>query len=483
MKRQITAAILLLLFPVYVSASTFGPQTGWTVRTSGNNTNGGAFDPGVVAPGTDGTLTSAVAYTDIVVGGTTTQITSVLHPFSSTSPGNFINITSGAGCTTGWFEIVSVSGSTATLNSSAGTGASVCSGNYGGSLLTIQQAYTNIVTNNGETVWCSGSYTITSGTTFTSNVAVATIGFTSAKGDGGNCTITTATNSVNIFTDQGGVPYFFQNLILSNTAGTPLAAFSCQGNGEAVTMDHVKMTGFKIAADGATGGPCRVLNLHTVDISGSTVTAVSNTGITLIDGASNIHGNTSTGSAGTIYQGGSVSSLTMIDSLCTGNTGECIEMSGNAGSLFVKNNTFYNNTGDCIDFQTGSNTVTIENNIFDTCGGFGIDAANSGQLVWMIANNAGRNNTSGNYSTFALSGGQIAQVTNVGWISPSVSPFTNASGGNFALNSTAGGGAACKAAGIPGAFPGGLTTGYIDVGAAQSQASAGGATGPYGYVQ
>jgi hypothetical protein len=47
-------------------------------------------------------------------------------------------------------------------------------------------------------------------------------------------------------------------------------------------------------------------------------------------------------------------------------------------------------------------------------------------------------------------------------------PFTNSAGGDFSLNSTAGGGAACKGVGWPGIFPGGTTTGNIDVGAVQS---------------
>jgi hypothetical protein len=50
-------------------------------------------------------------------------------------------------------------------------------------------------------------------------------------------------------------------------------------------------------------------------------------------------------------------------------------------------------------------------------------------------------------------------------------PFVNAAGGNFALNNTVGAGADCRAAGIPGAFPGGTTTGYLDIGAVQHRDS------------
>jgi len=54
---------------------------------------------------------------------------------------------------------------------------------------------------------------------------------------------------------------------------------------------------------------------------------------------------------------------------------------------------------------------------------------------------------------------------------------------NFALNATAGGGLACTAAGSVGAFPGGTTTGYLDIGAVQSSNTSGSTGGGnYGYT-
>jgi hypothetical protein len=52
-------------------------------------------------------------------------------------------------------------------------------------------------------------------------------------------------------------------------------------------------------------------------------------------------------------------------------------------------------------------------------------------------------------------------------------PFASASGGDYSLNGTAGGGAAVKGAGYPGAFPGIATTGHLDGGAAQSPGGGG----------
>jgi hypothetical protein len=73
------------------------------------------------------------------------------------------------------------------------------------------------------------------------------------------------------------------------------------------------------------------------------------------------------------------------------------------------------------------------------------------------------NNTSGaTNGTFFIASGNFTG---------SASFFVDAPNGNFALNTTSGGGASARAAGIPGVFPGGLTTGYLDVGAAQHRDS------------
>lgn len=55
-------------------------------------------------------------------------------------------------------------------------------------------------------------------------------------------------------------------------------------------------------------------------------------------------------------------------------------------------------------------------------------------------------------------------------------PFTNAAGGVFSLDNTAGEGAACRTAGFPGAMLDGLNTGYRDIGALQHEDAGGGAS-------
>lgn len=52
-------------------------------------------------------------------------------------------------------------------------------------------------------------------------------------------------------------------------------------------------------------------------------------------------------------------------------------------------------------------------------------------------------------------------------------PFVNAAGGNFALNATAGAGAACRNAGFPGTLRDGVNVGYSDIGALRHQDAGG----------
>src|SRR4051794_13294314 len=100
------------------------PSTGvWEIRVTGASTNGAMFDPSVTAAGTDYSQQDAaqVTYTDLVIGATTTQLTSAANPFTSAYVGNTINVTGGTGFTVGRYNIRSVAGSTATMDRAVGT--------------------------------------------------------------------------------------------------------------------------------------------------------------------------------------------------------------------------------------------------------------------------------------------------------------------------------------------------------------------------
>ncbi len=126
---------------------------------------------------------------------------------------------------------------------------------------------------------------------------------------------------------------------------------------------------------------------------------------------------------------------------------------GSGQASIVENCVFHDGGGDGIevDFNTYVQSDHIfRNNIFTENAGYGINIDAAGVdaegVPGMFDYNAFRNNTSGNYNN-ATGGANDVTLT--------ADPYTNASSGDFSLNDTAGGGAACRGAGFPGAMPDG----------------------------
>lgn len=123
----------------------------------------------------------------------------------------------------------------------------------------------------------------------------------------------------------------------------------------------------------------------------------------------------------------------------------------------------------CVAYNTSSHGFTESthivyiNCIASNCGGAGFNlAAVSPSFTNPFLGCAGFSNTGGNVST--TNNFFSDKVVALG-----SSPF-NAAGTDFGLNNIANGGALCRAAGIPGAFPGlSATIGYQDIGAVQHQ--------------
>jgi hypothetical protein len=139
----------------------------WEVRTTGAATNGGAFNPLNAVPGTDRSQQDAAqfTYTDLVISGST--FTSAAFPFSSAERANVINITGGTGFTTGRYEILSVSGVTATLDRSPGTnGSTGGAGKLGGAVTDLATVGAAVVPGNTVYIKTSGGYSISTGLTF-----------------------------------------------------------------------------------------------------------------------------------------------------------------------------------------------------------------------------------------------------------------------------------------------------------------------------
>lgn len=481
--RKLIAIALLCAAPAFATA--FGAATAWDVRTTGSDTNGGGFDSSVVSPGTDQSQGSATAFTNLVCA--TTTCTSVTLSFSSTSPGNFVYVTGGTGCNTGPFEILSQSSGTATFNASLGTG--TCSGNAYGSLATVCSAYSSghctagayayAVT--GNTVWVKNGtnttsigYTNTNAATNTFSVTVE--GYGSTHGDFGTRPVfTTSTGSLNIF--SASAPLTLINIIISNTtSGTP---FSCIGDsaGGAITLNLYLV---KCDMTGTTGGAgiFQQGNQHgfvwgTIQSSEFACNSTGE-GIEDLGNSSNlarliVKWSYFHGCAAAIWDGNSGSNIawSIQNSTFSGNGRDLYQQTSDGISVELVGNNFYNSTNQHVYINaSGIAYMLATNNIFYG-GTYGIFTSSTPVLA------VSQTNAYGNLSTANYSG-WIAGI-NSSDIALSASPFTNPSSANFALNSTSGGGAALKAAGFPGVSPFG--TGYLDVGALQSQAATGGGAG------
>lgn len=144
----------------------------------------------------------------------------------------------------------------------------------------------------------------------------------------------------------------------------------------------------------------------------------------------------------------------------TGSSSDGFNIAGT--SCYVNNNTAYGNGRDGFRITPGSGPQILADNLATgSIAGWGINQGSAGEQL-ILRNNA----TFGNF----LGGINTANIVypGSGNITLTADPFTNAAGGDFSLNATAGGGASCRAAGIPGAFPGlSATVGWLDIGAVQ----------------
>lgn len=126
----------------------------------------------------------------------------------------------------------------------------------------------------------------------------------------------------------------------------------------------------------------------------------------------------------------------------------------------------YGSTGDGFATDGTYDLVKLENCISVSSGGYGYDYSINGGKDLLMINCAGYNNTSGNINASSV-------LRSFGFVTLTANPFTNAAGNDFSLNTTAGGGAACRASGVPGVFNGLSTTGYLDIGSVQHQDTGG----------
>lgn len=430
--------------------------TVFEVRTTGSDSNGGGFVAG--ASGTDYSQQDSAQYsgTNLVIDGTTnTKVTSATHNFVATDVGNLIQITAGTGFTTGFYQIVSVASNAATLDRSAGTlGSTGGTFAVGGALVSIGKASSGAVT--GCTIYLkAGTYSITSAST---NVA-------------GGC-MSPAASSVKVVgysATRGDAPTGSSRPVLQASGITSFTIYTANSSGsiENVILDGNSLT----SGRGMSGGGGRAYNCKAVNCKNNGF----NSGVYVFCEASGCSGSNTAGFASCTtmrcYSHDHVSSCNGFDggmntfSIAYNCNGSGFS-DGAAGSMSAANCSSYGNAGDGFKLSAGAgnSACVISNCIAYGNTGFGVrgPSSDSGRSVYSVFVGS---NTAGAVTGTYNGSGQVTLTAD---------PFTNAAGGDFSLNNTAGGGAAVRGAGVPGTFPGISTTGYSDGGAVQHQDAGGG---------
>lgn len=429
------------------------------VRTTGSDLNGGGFVTG--AAGTDysqqdakNTVGADISTTDAVGNGTTT-ITSALANFGATIVGNIIRLAGGTGAlASGWYQVATrTDANTITVDRvvAAGTGITM---DIGGALATLGQAGA-ITTVAQMSIWVkSGAYTMSSATpnvangTFSGN-GIFVEGYQTVRGDLGTPPVFTASGITN-FTMynqvNGANPQSVVNLTMNGISAVSSRGFFLCGYAY-----KCKGMNFVLSAFDASGAPGIAFLCEA-------------TGCSINPGIRNIncfgcysHDNTAFGFAtttpGTHWQ----------DCIAKSNTGATTDgFNVQAARSTIVNCTSYGNGRD--GFQIATNPEVVINCLAENNAGWGFNT--SGSLIGVTyANCGGFNNTLGNITLGATS----KTCRNLNFVTATSTFFTNGAAGDFSLNSSGTGGALARATGLPALFPGGLTTGYPDLGAVQHQ--------------
>ncbi len=343
----------------------------------------------------------------------------------------------------------------------------------GNAWATIAHAVATAVAGDVVYVKASATYTQTSSITMAAsgngiNGPITFIGYTSVITDGGQATITTATDSTVLVAINGKNNIFWQNFVFSNTAAVRNIGFGSTAAISYVwTWINCVFDGFTRAVDGNNVSTYYVTFQNS--FIGCTIKNCSSVGI--FTGSSLFDGCLFSANATAIQNAGSDNHVFIVCRNCVfyANTSPAAHQVDTTDcALFFSGCVFHSNSSDGIksDASNSPMLLALENNIFWSNGGYGVNVVLNvlaGQTIPFNRNNAYGSNTSGPRNNLAAGSGDVTLTAD---------PCVNAAGGNFALNNTAGGGAACRAAGFPGVAV--IGTGYTDIGALQHQDSGGG---------
>lgn len=396
------------------------------------------------------------AYTDLVSAGSGSTVTSVAHPFGQQQVGNGLQVTAGTNFTAGVYVLASISGVTATVIGAAalttGVGAAGVGG-LGGGFATVAQAVSSYVT--GTTVWLSGGsgdYTVTAAQTVTAGASSITFrGYGTMRGDGVRAVWKTSTNSTRLIQFQGTNNYVLRDIEFKNTAGTQAELWYANGsNSSNMLVYNCKFTGgtYGIRFDWQVDWTCHQLSVELCEFTGSTSTALFMCFALRMFGCY-VHDNAGEG----VHVSNQDIQTCAVISLCAfrANGGNAFVSNGSDRAAFLDNCAIVDNSADAI-FIESNGLIQATNCILWNNGGFMVNAPGTQGYRVHLINCARGSNASGDFAA-NITANVPSALMDENPIQITGDPFSAASSGDFSLNSTAGAGAACKAAGIPSVMP------------------------------
>jgi len=424
-----------------------------------------------------------ISTTDAVAIGTST-ISSATANFSAAIVGNIIHLAGGTGSlASGWYLVTTFNNSSSIIvdrSVAAGTGISI---DIGGALSTLVQLNTNM--SSAQIAWVQNTGTISITTSIginysssaSNNTSTQINGYNSSRGDNGVVTIRQASGSstmVNI-TSVGGLT--FRNFVIDCNS-TNSVAMNIQGTSGQNVAQNILVTGgctnngITFNNQGHACIRCTVQNLG----SGSTTAFLmeQGNGPNFCIDCLAVSG---TGSIG--FKGAVFFCIRCIAANNSGGNSDGFQITTNSGWMFMcQSCVSYNNGRDGFRFAPSS-PIYIENTIAYGNAGVGFNdttgtvPAGGYTLNW----NGFGANTGGNRTNVSAGANDVTLTAD---------PFVNGAANNFALNTTAGGGAALRGVGFPGILANGGTavggTGNIDIGALQAVAVSAGQVG-YAIIQ
>lgn len=446
--------------------------TQWEVRSSGNANNGAGFDSaagGGVDRSQADTPHVAIDNATITTSITTNVITFTGGTYSpsSTDVGNYVKMLTGTNVTVGYYRITAQTATTWTMDRNVVTSGTTtnATGNMGGAAVAIGDVNGAAVAEN--IVWVKGTLAaLTSGLTMfggsaTPNAAPSVIcGYSTTRGDGGRAILSTS-SAITMFTCAGNNQHIYNLELDGNDTGLTAISFTngseSRGNVVANCYIHEWSTkGLNLLR--ALAYNCRVSDMKAAATCAFDV--VNGAAYDCIADANPCHGFS--------FVSANTTNAALVRCVAYNNTGASVDgfnLENCLGQVVVMNCVSMSNGRDGIGVNGSYIGCSLLNNILISNGGYGIRFPANGRRIASpdINYNAFYNNTTG---------ARLGIVAGANDVTLTGDPFTNAAGLDFSLDNTANEGAACRAAGFPGAAQFG--TGYIDRGAVQHADPAGG---------